>query len=91
MNNNSPSRKNGESLWRNTEFKSLKRYNPNNIRRTRAIGISGMAWGQGELVATPAAVARVAAAIANNGIMIPNRFVLDVNGNTIETKSGFLL
>jgi len=78
-------------LWRKTEFNSLRRYNPNNIRRTRAIGISGMAWGQGELVATPAAVARVASGIANNGMMIPNRFVLSVNGTATGSKPGVQL
>ena len=78
-------------LWRKTEFSSLRRYNPNNIRRTRAIGISGMAWGQGELVSTPAAVARVASGIANNGMMIPNRFVLSVNGTATSSKPGVQL
>jgi cell division protein FtsI/penicillin-binding protein 2 len=75
-------------LWRETEFKSLNRYDPENILRTRALGISGMAWGQGELVATPAAVARIASGIANNGIMIPNRYVLNVNGNPTNIKQG---
>lgn len=76
------------TLWRETEFKSLKRYNPDNIKRTRAIGISGMSWGQGELVATPAAVARIAAGIANNGIMIPNRYAMNINGNPVNVKQG---
>ncbi|MFT3907962.1 MAG: FtsW/RodA/SpoVE family cell cycle protein [Ferruginibacter sp.] len=75
-------------LWRKTEFKSMKRYNPDNIKRTRAIGVSGMSWGQGELVATPAAVARIASGIANNGIMMPNRYVLDVNGKAENSKTG---
>lgn len=87
-NNNSLQQEKWRELWRETEFKSLRRYNPENIRRTRAIGVSGMSWGQGELVATPAAVARVAAAIANNGMMIPNRYVLDVNGNKVKTREG---
>lgn len=78
-------------LWRRTEFASLKRYNPENIRRTRAIGISGMAWGQGELVATPASVARIAAAIANNGTMMQNRYVMSVSGNAVSAKSGIPL
>ncbi len=47
-----------------------------------------MSWGQGELVATPAAVARIAAGIANNGIMMPNRFVMSINGNPINVKPG---
>ncbi len=72
-------------LWRDTEFKSLKTYNPNNIRRTRGKGISGMAWGQGELIATPASVARLASGIANKGNMMPNRYVLNVSGRPIRT------
>lgn len=64
------------NFWRKTEFTSLRRYNPNDIRKTRGLGVSGMAWGQGELVATPAAVARLASGIANNGQLRPNRFVL---------------
>ena len=79
------------TLWRETEFKSLRRYNPENIRRTRAIGISGMSWGQGELVATPASVARIASGIANNGLMMPNRYVLNINGKTISSKPGVLI
>ncbi|MEO6549492.1 MAG: FtsW/RodA/SpoVE family cell cycle protein [Ferruginibacter sp.] len=75
-------------LWRKTEFSSLKRYDKNNIRRTRAKGISGMAWGQGELVATPASVARLAAGIANNGTMPENKFVMDQNGVTEAVKKG---
>jgi cell division protein FtsW (lipid II flippase) len=75
-------------LWRKTEFKSILRYNPENIRRTRAIGISGMAWGQGELVATPAAVARIASGIANNGVMVPGRYALNINGKAVNIKPG---
>jgi cell division protein FtsW (lipid II flippase) len=75
-------------LWRNTEFKSRLSYNKDNIRRTRGRGISGMAWGQGELIATPAAVARIAGAIANNGTMQPNRFVLKVHDSLLPLKLG---
>ncbi|MEO8765320.1 MAG: FtsW/RodA/SpoVE family cell cycle protein [Ginsengibacter sp.] len=85
--NNNAQQEKWRTLWRETEFKSLRRYNPENIRRTRAIGISGMAWGQGELVATPAAVARIASGIANNGVMIPNRYVLNINGKAVSIKS----
>jgi cell division protein FtsW (lipid II flippase) len=77
--------------WRETEFKSIRRYNPSNIRRTRAIGVSGMSWGQGELVATPAAVARIASGIANNGLMIPNRYVMNINGIPVSSKPGIPL
>ncbi len=88
---NSKQQERWRALWRETEFNSLSRYDPENIRRTRAIGVSGMAWGQGELVATPASVARVAAGIANNGMMIPNRYVLYVNGVAAATKQGVAL
>ncbi|GAA4405235.1 hypothetical protein GCM10023187_23460 [Nibrella viscosa] len=73
-------------LWRRTEFNTRPRYNPNNIRRTRAKGISGMSWGQGELIATPAAVARLAAGIANGGMLVPNRFVMKVSNATQPVK-----
>jgi cell division protein FtsI/penicillin-binding protein 2 len=89
--NNARQEEKWRTLWRDTEFKSLQRYNPENIRRTRAIGVSGMSWGQGELVATPAAVARVASAIANNGVMIPNRYVMEVNGVASAKKPGQLI
>ncbi|SDH47719.1 cell division protein FtsW, lipid II flippase [Pedobacter terrae] len=77
-----------KQLWRNTEFNTKPKYDPNNIRKTRAKGISGMAWGQGALIATPAAVARMAAGIANNGNMIANRFVLKVSGQPQAIKTG---
>ena len=77
------------TLWRNTEFKSA--YNPSNIYKNRATGISGMAWGQGELIATPAAVARLASSIANKGILVPNRYVLKINDSTVVSKEGVVL
>jgi cell division protein FtsW (lipid II flippase) len=75
-------------LWRKTEFNTKPRYDPNNIRRTRAKGISGMAWGQGELISTPAAVARLASGIANNGTMPNNRYVLKVSDSATAIKPG---
>ncbi|RZJ16740.1 MAG: cell cycle protein, partial [Acinetobacter sp.] len=77
-----------KQLWRKTEFNTKPKYDPNNIRKTRAKGISGMSWGQGELIATPAAVARMAAGIANNGNMIANRFVMKVSDQTQAVKTG---
>lgn len=91
------SRKNGNEdqnarwldLWRKTEFSSA--YDPANIYRNRASGISGMAWGQGELIATPAAVARLASGIANNGVMVPNRYVLKLNDSLVHENAGVKL
>jgi cell division protein FtsW (lipid II flippase) len=75
-------------FWRKTEFASVKRYNKNDIRPGRGSGVSGMAWGQGELIATPASIARVASGIANNGTLIPNRFVMSVSGRPTPIKQG---
>ncbi|WP_299467054.1 FtsW/RodA/SpoVE family cell cycle protein [Mucilaginibacter sp.] len=75
-------------LWRKTEFNTKPRYDPNNIRRTRAKGISGMAWGQGELIATPASVARLASSIANGGVLHQNRYVLKVSDSVTSVKPG---
>jgi cell division protein FtsW (lipid II flippase) len=75
-------------LWRKTEFNTKPRYDPNNIRKTRAKGISGMSWGQGELIATPAAVARLASGIANGGTMPNNRYVLKYSDSATKVKPG---
>ncbi len=79
------------NLWRRTEFNTKPKYDPANIRRTRAKGISGMAWGQGELIATPAAVARLASAVANQGMLVPNRYVLKISDSTVAVKPGLKL
>jgi cell division protein FtsW (lipid II flippase)/cell division protein FtsI/penicillin-binding protein 2 len=67
------------ALWERTEFNTKPKYDPARIRRTRAKGISGMAWGQGELIATPAAVARLVSGVANKGNIVANRYVLKVS------------
>jgi cell division protein FtsI/penicillin-binding protein 2 len=86
--NNTEQENKWRELWRKTEFRSLRSYNPNDIRRTRGRGVSGMAWGQGELIATPISVARVSAGIANNGILLPNRYVLKISDSAIAVKAG---
>lgn len=73
-------------LWRKTEFNTKPRYDPNNIRRTRAKGISGMAWGQGELIATPADVARLVSGVANNGVLMANRYILKVSDSATSVQ-----
>jgi cell division protein FtsW (lipid II flippase) len=75
-------------LWRSTEFRSLRSYNPDNIRVTRGRGVSGMAWGQGELIATPASVARLVSGIAHKGIMMPNRYVQKISDSLLPLKQG---
>lgn len=78
-------------LWRETEFRSIRSYNPDNIRRTRGRGVSGMAWGQGELIASPAAVARIASGIANHGILTPNRYVMKISDSALGLKEGITM
>jgi cell division protein FtsI/penicillin-binding protein 2 len=77
-----------KDTWRKTEFASIRSYNPNNIIRTRGRGISGMAWGQGELIATPASMARVASAIANEGVLMHSRYVMKVSDSTLPLEQG---
>jgi cell division protein FtsW (lipid II flippase) len=91
QNDNAAREEKWRELWRKTEFNTKPRYNPNNIRRTRAKGISGMAWGQGELIATPAAVARLVSGVANNGTLLNNRYVLKVSANAQPIKPGVKL
>jgi cell division protein FtsW (lipid II flippase) len=67
------------SIWKKTEFNTKPKYDPLKIRKGRSKGISGMAWGQGELIATPASVARMVAGIANKGDMMPNRYALKIS------------
>jgi cell division protein FtsI/penicillin-binding protein 2 len=50
-----------------------------------------MAWGQGELIATPISIARVSAGIANNGILMPNRFVLKISDSAIGAGKGIAI
>lgn len=86
--NNAERQERWKEIWRETEFASIRNYNPDNIRRTRGRGVSGMAWGQGELIATPAAMARVAAAIANGGVMMHSRYVMKVSDSALALEQG---
>jgi cell division protein FtsW (lipid II flippase) len=78
-------------FWRRTEFSSLNSYDKNDIRKTRGRGVSGMAWGQGELIATPASIARLAASVSNHGVLVPHRFVLKISDSVIQTKPGIAI
>ncbi|MNK02835.1 Lipid II flippase FtsW [compost metagenome] len=77
--NNAKQEEKWRALWEKTEFNTKPKYDPARIRRTRAKGISGMAWGQGELIATPASMARLISGVANKGKMIANRYVLKIS------------
>jgi cell division protein FtsI/penicillin-binding protein 2 len=53
--------------------------------------LSKIAWGQGLLTSTPAAMARMAAVIANGGVLQPSRYVLDIAGKLQDTVKGITL
>jgi cell division protein FtsI/penicillin-binding protein 2 len=50
-----------------------------------------MAWGQGELVATPASIARLVSGVANKGFMVQNRYVLKIADSIIAKKDSVVL
>jgi cell division protein FtsI/penicillin-binding protein 2 len=50
-----------------------------------------MAWGQGELVSTPASIARLGAGIANNGYLVDNRYVLQVSDSLVSMKDSLVI
>lgn len=89
--NNGVQEEKWRELWRKTEFDTRPRYDPGNIRRTRAKGISGMAWGQGELIATPASVARLVSGVTNHGVLTDQRYVLKISDTEMPVKSGIQL
>ncbi|WP_316753806.1 FtsW/RodA/SpoVE family cell cycle protein [Pedobacter gandavensis] len=74
------------TFWEKTEFNTKPKYDPARIRRTRAKGISGMAWGQGELIATPAAMARMISGVSNHGKMVANRYVLKISDSATSVN-----
>ncbi len=47
-----------------------------------------LAWGQSVMDATPLAMARVASIVANDGVLIPNRYVLYSSKKRSETQDG---
>ncbi len=49
---------------------------------------SGLAWGQGQLTSTPAALGRMAGAIANGGTLQPSRYVLRRAGKPLPMADG---
>ncbi|TAE30677.1 MAG: penicillin-binding protein [Cytophagales bacterium] len=49
---------------------------------------SGLAWGQGQLASTPVALARMAGAIANGGVMQPSRYVVRRAGGRVPLAKG---
>jgi cell division protein FtsW (lipid II flippase)/cell division protein FtsI/penicillin-binding protein 2 len=59
-------------------------------KRYRSL-FSGLAWGQSVLTATPVSVARMAGAIANKGLLMPSRYVLQQAGQQQAGMQGVQL
>jgi cell division protein FtsW (lipid II flippase)/cell division protein FtsI/penicillin-binding protein 2 len=78
--------------WRETVLNN-DRHNYNNPafygkqKRYQSL-FSGLAWGQSRLTATPVSMARMAGAIANNGILQPSRFVIKETGEKAKQEPG---
>ncbi|WP_338876158.1 FtsW/RodA/SpoVE family cell cycle protein [Spirosoma sp. SC4-14] len=67
--------------WRDSSFVVRRQlYQSDRYPRRYRSEFSGLAWGQGQLTATPGALARMAAAVANGGILQPSRYVLNRSG-----------
>ena len=49
---------------------------------------SFLAWGQGQLTSTPVALARMAGAIANGGVLQPSRYALNIAGVPTTVEAG---
>lgn len=49
---------------------------------------SGLAWGQGQLTSTPMALARMAGALANGGVMQPSKYVVKRAGRNVAAERG---
>jgi cell division protein FtsI/penicillin-binding protein 2 len=75
--------------WRDSSFVARRKlYQSNQYPRRYRGEFSGLAWGQGQLTATPASMARMAAAIANGGILQPSRYVLNRAGKPQPVPAG---
>ncbi|WP_461115343.1 FtsW/RodA/SpoVE family cell cycle protein [Spirosoma jeollabukense] len=70
-----------EQHWRDSSFVVRRNlYNSTQYPRRYRSEFSGLAWGQGQLTSTPVALARMAGAIANKGVLQPSRYVLNRAG-----------
>ena len=78
--------------WRDSSFVVRRNLYKSPIYPRRYRGeFSGLAWGQGQLTTTPAGLARMAGAIANQGIMQPSRYVIRRGGKAVPVAKGVLL
>ena len=75
--------------WHDSSFVVRRKlYNILSYPKRYRSEFSGLAWGQGQLTTTPVALARMAGAIANRGVMQPSRYVLRRGGQTVPVATG---
>lgn len=75
--------------WRDSSFVVRRKlYQSNRYPRRYRSEFSGLAWGQGQLTTTPVALARMAGAVANRGVMQPSRYVLRRAGRSVPVQAG---
>jgi cell division protein FtsW (lipid II flippase)/cell division protein FtsI/penicillin-binding protein 2 len=83
------------AVWKNGALKKDRRNysNPEYKGKTKRYrsDFSGLAWGQSVLTSTPAAMARMAGGIANNGVMQPSRYILQEAGSIKDTAAGITI
>ena len=78
-----------EQHWRDSSFVVRRNlYNSLQYPRRYRSEFSGLAWGQGQLTSTPVALARMAGAIANKGVLQPSRYVLNRAGTPQPVPQG---
>ncbi|WP_421827366.1 FtsW/RodA/SpoVE family cell cycle protein [Larkinella sp.] len=75
--------------WRDSSFVVRRKlYQSLQYPRRYRGEFSGLAWGQGQLSTTPAALARMAGAIANKGVLQPSRYVVAKAGQPQPIGTG---
>ncbi|GAB3727650.1 FtsW/RodA/SpoVE family cell cycle protein [Spirosoma lituiforme] len=75
--------------WRDSSFVIRRNlYNSTQYPKRYRSEFSGLAWGQGQLTSTPVALARMAGAIANKGVLQPSRYVLNQAGRPQPIGAG---
>ena len=86
---NAPERDRIQRHWRDSSFAVRRNlYKIIQYPKRYRSEFSGVAWGQGQLTSTPAALARMAGAIANKGVMQPSRYVLNRAGKPQPIATG---
>ncbi|GAB3641159.1 FtsW/RodA/SpoVE family cell cycle protein [Spirosoma arcticum] len=78
--------------WRDSSFVVRRKlYQDLRYPRRYRSEFSGLAWGQGQLTTTPVALARMAGAVANGGVMQPSRYVLRRGVQKVPVANGVKL